>query len=120
MNVNDFDVDESIRPQDDFYKYINNKMLNKHDIEDSQSDWSYSSELRQKVLQQIKTIIQESHYNKDYKKISDFYKSGMNIQQIEQDGIIPLESLFHLVDQIKYFMNGIVGQLFFSLLEHIQ
>lgn len=101
MNVNDFDVDESIRPQNDFFKYVNNKMLNKQKINDDQALWSYSSELSQKILQQIKEILEENHSNQDYKKISDFYKSGMNILKIEQDGLTPLEPFFQLVDQIK-------------------
>ena len=100
-------VDLTIRPQDDFFSYVNGKWLQKTEIPADKASWSAFYELRENSLNQLHTIISAISREKDLKvgsneqKIADLYASYMDESKLETLGIKPLASEFAKIDALK-------------------
>ena len=101
-------VDESVRPQDDFYRYVNGKWLKNYVMPADKSRYGSFNALRDKSEKDVKSIIDDlaQHtYPKDTdeQKISDLYKSYMNTDNIEKAGIGVIANDFKKIDDIKNY-----------------
>lgn len=99
-------MDTKIRPQDDFYKYVNGSWLLNTPIPPDKSSWGSFQELRENNLTNLKSIIaklennQQIKYGTDEQKIADMYSSYMNESQIEQLGLSPIRTEMDKIDSI--------------------
>src|ERR1700685_2102051 len=85
--INPQEFDPSIRPTDDFFKYVNSRWIAGNPIPANESRWGSFLILRFKVEEQIKKIFDElEHADEDKledtaKKVKKFYQSGMDVEK---------------------------------------
>ncbi|MHA1112262.1 MAG: peptidase M13, partial [Promethearchaeota archaeon] len=107
MKMNEFDVDDTIRPQDDFDNYVNKKWKDANPIPDDQVRWGAFNILIDNTLKQLKELLEEPTSDPEFNKVTDFYKSGLNEEQINQAGIIPIKAILDKIesfsDKTKFF-----------------
>src|SRR6187549_3537271 len=90
-------MDLSVRPQDDFFRYVNGKWADNTPIPSDQSGYGSFAMLRERAQEHVRTIIEEesrkpSAQGSNGQKVADFYKSFMDEAKIESLGIAPLKS----------------------------
>lgn len=95
----------TIRPQDDFYHYVNGKWLNEYDLPADKAYYGTSGILKEQIQGQIKTIIKEvSEINHQQgsaeQKIADIFRAYMDLDAIESKGISSLEADLQKIDAI--------------------
>lgn len=83
-----FDLDTTIRPQDDFYGYMNHKWLDAHPIPKSETRWGTFVILRDEAWANMHAIYkelenQEFTENTIEQQARDFYYSGMHFDSFE-------------------------------------
>ncbi|MCI0415931.1 hypothetical protein L0222_24410 [bacterium] len=98
-------MDESIRPQDDLYRFVNNDWLKTAKIPADKSHYGPSTKLFDQSLERLKLIVEEAAGSKaapgtETQKVGDFFKSYMNTEKLETLGINPVEKYLHEVDAI--------------------
>jgi len=100
-------MDKAVRPQDDFYRYVNGAWLDRTEIPEDKSTYGSFTALRDKSRQDVKDIIEETAKLKDVKvgsdaqKVGDLYNSFMNTEKRNQLGATPLLSEFEKIDALK-------------------
>lgn len=99
-------IDKNVPLQQDFYTYANGQWQKQHPIPLDRASWSVFSILQEKNLQKILHILQSAAQNPQIKpgsieqKIGDFYVSGMNEDEINKQGIKPLQPELARIDAI--------------------
>lgn len=98
-------VDESIRPQDDLYRFVNNGWLKTAEIPADKSNYGTFTMLFDQSLERLKGIVEEAtavnaEPGSETRKIGDFYKSFVDTEKIETLGMKPIESYLKEVDAI--------------------
>jgi predicted metalloendopeptidase len=88
--------DHSVRPQDDFFRFVNGRWLAKTQIPADASSWSAFNELTEKSRDAIHRILEDAAKSNapagsDERKIGDLYASYMDSARVEQIGIAPLK-----------------------------
>ncbi len=100
-------IDDSIRPQDDFYTYVNGEWLKTIRIPEDKSAWGSFYELREKTLNQLYSIMSKLNdanpmmLNDDQLKLANIYKSYMNEELIESLGVSPIKMQLKRIDELK-------------------
>ena len=99
-------VDKSIRPQDDFFRYVSGKWLDTVDIPADRGRFGSFDQLRDLSEKQSYDIIKNLTADATLKqgsnqqKIADLYNSFMNEAHIESQDITPLLGEFSRIDQL--------------------
>ncbi|MBY6185169.1 peptidase M13 [Marinobacter hydrocarbonoclasticus] len=115
--------DNSIRPQDDFYGYVNGGWLKTAEIPADRTTTGAFYDLREKAQADVKAIIEELAATEglkagsDEQKVADLYRSMMDTDTIEKLGVTPLQAEFDAIaalsskdDLAAYFAHSqIVG-----------
>lgn len=117
IDLNDFD--KSVKPTDDFFRYVNGGWLAKNPIPADESRWGSFNVLRRDVDEQLKIILEEIAAKNDLapgsdeQKIRDFYLSAMDVQSRNRLGTSPLSEMFHNIAAIADAddLAMIVGEL---------
>ena len=112
-------ADTAVRPQDDFYNYVNGTWLKKTEIPADKSSWGSFYELRENSLNELRTIVDSVSKNKavtpgsNEQKIADVYASYMDEPTLDTLGITPLNSQVALIDalQDKKQIAGMIAHL---------
>ena len=100
-------VDQSIRPQDDFYRYVNGTWLDKTEIPADKSSYGSFTALRDKARLDVLEIIEEMSKREnlepgsDEQKVRDLYRSFMNTEKIDTLGIEPMKVDLRRIDTIN-------------------
>ena len=99
-------IESSVRPQDDFFEYLNGKWLKNVEIPADKSSWGSFMELRENTLPQIRGIIEKASAGNpaagtDAQRIGDFWASFMDEARLEQLGVTPLGSELGKIAAIK-------------------
>ncbi|GAB3407453.1 M13 family metallopeptidase [Massilia agilis] len=99
-------IDSSVRPQDDFFKYLNGKWLKDTEIPADKSSWGTFMQLRETSITQARGIIEADAAAKhklgtDEQKIGDLYKSFMDEKKLESLGTKPLAGELHRIAALK-------------------
>jgi putative endopeptidase len=101
------ELDDSIRPQDDFYHFVNKKWIDANPIPASESRWGSFVELRLRVDKQLRTILTELETTKNLvsgtpeRMIRDFYRSGVDMKKRDALDAKPLEPMRKKIRSIK-------------------
>ncbi len=99
--------DTAVRPQDDFYAYINGGWMKSTEIPADKSRWGTFDELREGVVVNLRTIIEAAAADTQKKpgseaqKVGDLYASFMNIKHRDTLGAKPLKADLDQIDAIK-------------------
>jgi len=89
-------IDSTIRPQDDFFHYVNGGWIKETEIPASESNWGLWDIAIQNTTQNLKDLLDScSKLNAtkgtNEQKVGDFYASAMDSAAIERKGISPLQ-----------------------------
>jgi len=98
--------DRSVRPQDDFFRYVNGTWLKRTEIPADASAWGAFNELRERSREALHTILDEAAKSNaaagtEGRKVGDLYASYMDTARIEQLGISPLQGELKTIAAIR-------------------
>ncbi|GLX79797.1 peptidase M13 [Thalassotalea insulae] len=100
-------IDQSIRPQDNFYQYVNGGWLKANEIPADKTSIGSFMDLRDAADENVKLIIEELAATPDLvkgsdeQKVADLFRSFMNKEARDTAGIKPIESLLAHISQLK-------------------
>lgn len=90
-------IDTAVRPQDDFFTYVNGGWINRTNIPADQGRWGSFNELREfnndavlKVLKKAGADVNLYPEGTDQRKAADFFSIGMDSLAAERAGIEPI------------------------------
>ncbi|REE80615.1 putative endopeptidase [Lutibacter oceani] len=109
-------MDTSVRPNDDFFRYVNGSWLDKTEIPADRTSWGSFNELRKKTDADVLTILSEAiaedkfpklkdaqgnlTLESDQKKAVNFYESIMDTVARDQQGLDPIMPFLNKIDAI--------------------
>ena len=97
-------LDESVRPQDNFYQYVNGGWLKTTEIPADKTAVGSFYDLRDKSDDDVKAIIEELSSAKDLaagtdeQKVADLYNSYMDQSKRDALGLAPIQ---HILDEVN-------------------
>lgn len=100
-------MDTSVRPQDDFYRYVNGAWLGRTEIPAERVRWGSSYQIIEKNEQRIKTILEETAADadatagSDVQKIGDFFTAYMDRQRADTLGLEPLAARLAAIEAVQ-------------------
>jgi len=112
-------LDTSVRPQDDFYRYVNGKWLDTTPIPADKSRIGAFSKLDDDAQVALRAIIEAAAKDpnraagSEAQKIGDLYASFMDEAKLEELGLKPLHEMLAQVDSIsdKKDIPALIGKL---------
>ena len=97
--------DKSVRPQDDFYRFINGGWLNTTEIPADKPLYGAFIELRDKSEREVHDIITEAASDANAtgiaKKLGDLYASFMDEVRADELGVAPIAAELKLIETIR-------------------
>ena len=89
-------LDTTVRPGDDFFRYASGGWLKKHPIPASESSWSIDEEVQNEVYARLRALSEEAAKAQaapgtSQQKIGDFWATGMDSVTIDKQGLAPLK-----------------------------
>jgi putative endopeptidase len=99
-------MDLSVRPQDDFFRYVNGKWADSTPIPADLSNYGTFVILRDRAQENVRSLIEGAAaakvaHGSNEQKIGDFYNSFMDESHVESLGFQPLESELRAIDAIQ-------------------
>ena len=99
-------MDLSVRPQDDFFRYVNGRWSDNTPIPADQSGYGTFAILRDHAQEAVRAIIEDEGRRQaapgtNSQKVGDLYKSYMDEARIESLGVTPLKGELDRIAQIK-------------------
>ncbi len=101
-------MDNAVRPQDDFYNYVNGNWMKTVKIPADKARWGSFDELRENTDEATLKILKESLGEKfeqgtDGQKIADLYRSYVDFDARNAKGIEPIKPYLAKIDAIQNF-----------------
>jgi predicted metalloendopeptidase len=98
-------LDRTVRPQDDFFRFVNGQWLNVTEIPADRSNYGAFTLLQEGAEKNLHAILEEASKQKaesgaDQQRIGDFYASFMDEATIEARGLEPLKDELTRIGQI--------------------
>ena len=94
--INKANMDLSIKPGENFYRYANGNWIKNNPVPASKTRWGSFDELREESSKRLQTLLEDAAKNtgRDRKTqmIGDFYSSGMDSAAIEAKGYQPIKA----------------------------
>ncbi len=100
-------MDTNIRPQDNFYRYINGGWMNSHNIPGDKTAIGSFYDLRDKADEDVNAIIEELAatddliMGSDEQKVADLFRSYMNSETRNTLGINPIQSIITAINNLQ-------------------
>ncbi len=100
-------IDPSMSPCQDFYQYANGKWLADNPVLADKATWGGFSEISERNTDVLHTILDSlvaappAAPGSVTRKVTDFYKSGMDTARIQQQGTKPLANEFTRIDAVR-------------------
>ncbi|MFT3919118.1 M13 family metallopeptidase [Cloacibacterium sp.] len=99
-------MDTSVRPQDDFYNYVNGSWMKTAQIPSDKSTWGSFNKLAEDTdnnsLSILNTLLKDKFAKgTEGKKIQDLYATYMDMKKRDADGITPIKADLAKIDAIK-------------------
>jgi putative endopeptidase len=96
LGIDTTNFDRSVRPQDDFFRFVNGGWLARTAIPADASSWGAFNELRENSRSALHTILDEAARGNapdgsEGRKVGDLYASYMDSARVESLGIAPLQ-----------------------------
>ena len=99
--------DKSVRPQDNFYQYVNGTWLKNAKIPSDRTSAGAFYDLREKSKNDVKAIIEElankQHLKSgsDEQKVADLYRSFMDVTTLDQLGVKPIQPQLTAIQKLQ-------------------
>ena len=88
-------MDLSVKPGDNFYRYANGTWLKNNPIPASKTSWGSFNVLREESTQRMRALLEDAlksgSKDRTTQMIADFYRSGMDSAAIEKRGFDPIK-----------------------------
>jgi len=100
-------MDKSVKPNDDFFRFVNGTWLKNTDIPADKTRWGSFDELRQNTDKDALAILKTAAKNPKYKASTDqgkainMYKSAMDTIARNKQGIAPLKPYLSKINAVK-------------------
>lgn len=100
-------MDKSVKPGDDFFRYVNGKWLDATEIPSDKTRWGSFDELRENTNKDALEILKEAAANKgllatsDQGKAANLYRSIMDTVARNKAGVAPLKPYLKKIDAVK-------------------
>ncbi len=100
-------MDNSVKPGDDFFRFVNGKWVEKTEIPADRTRWGSFDELRQRTDEDALAILKEAAQNKNLDKNSDqakavyLYRSILDTVTRNKQGIQPIKPILAKIDKVK-------------------
>ena len=99
-------IDNSIKPGNDFYAYANGSWMKNNAIPDDQARWGTFDILAETNIKKTRDLIEglsdNADTNSEHQKLRDFYISALDDQdKAEQNGLNMLKSMFVQIENVK-------------------
>ncbi len=100
-------MDKSVRPNDDFFRFVNGTWLKNTEIPADKTRWGSFDELRQNTDKDALAILNEATKNPKYKSNTDqgkainMYKAAMDTVARNKQGIAPLKPYLAKINAVK-------------------
>ncbi|WP_298772727.1 M13-type metalloendopeptidase [uncultured Shewanella sp.] len=117
VNFDNFDL--SVRPQDNFYDYVNGNWIKNTEIPSDRTSIGAFYDLRDKSQEDVKRIIEslvkrgELTQGSDEQKVADLYRSFMDVSSLNKLGVVPIKveldkiaAISNTDDLIAYFAHS--------------
>jgi putative endopeptidase len=114
--INLANIDSSISPSDDFFRFANGGWIKANPIPDDQVRWGNFNILRDNNKTHLREIAEAASKNTSAKEgspeqlIGDFWNSAMDTVAIEKAGYEPIRKEMEAIDAIKD-MKGVLAQV---------
>lgn len=101
------DMDTSVRPQDDFYRYSNGGWLKKATIPPTEARWGSFYILRYETEKQLRILMKELLRGTKHSKgspaqlVADYYRSAVDLKRRNTLGLKPLEPYIEEIRTLK-------------------
>ncbi|MCC7086066.1 MAG: M13 family metallopeptidase [Pirellulales bacterium] len=97
--------DTSVKPGDDFFQYVNGTWIAHHPIPSEFSRWGAFHQLRDSTTLALRDILEalvadSGKLDPERRKLRDFYRTAMNEEKIEQQGLKPLAGELQRIEHI--------------------
>lgn len=96
LGVDTANFDRSVRPQDDFFRFVNGGWLTKTQIPQDAASWGSFNELREgsraalhSIVDSVQTV--KAPAGSEVQKVRDLYASFMDTARVEALGLTPLQ-----------------------------
>jgi len=105
--IDQANIDNSVRAQDNFYQYVNGNWLKSHDIPDDKTSIGSFYDLRDQADDDVKAIIEELAATKNLKqgsneqKVADLFRSYMNSEKRNNLGVAPIQPILSVINDLK-------------------
>ena len=108
-NISAFDIDNmdrSIRPGDDFYRYVNGGWIDRNPVPSDKTKYNEFKVVEDITVEQVRRLVEQASNNTSAKdssldwKIGQFYRIGMDTDSINHQGIEPLQGELRLIDNM--------------------
>ncbi|HWZ65449.1 MAG TPA: M13 family metallopeptidase [Patescibacteria group bacterium] len=112
-------LSDNVRPQDDFFEYVNASWLKANPIPNSESSWGSFSVLRDQALHHMKQIYEDlsDKPSLDISSIEqqarDLYYTAMHADDFEEQHLDIIQKYFKKIDSIQNTttLSAIIGEL---------
>jgi predicted metalloendopeptidase len=100
-------MDKSVKPSDDFFKFVNGTWLKNTEIPADKTRWGSFDELRQNTDKDALAILKEAANNPKYKSNTDqgkaiiMYKAAMDTVARNKQGIAPITPYLAKINAVK-------------------
>lgn len=99
-------MDKDVRPQDDFYNFVNGNWMKTTEIPSDRARWGSFDELRENTdlvsLGILKGLLNQNYpKGSDQQKIGDLYESYIDFDGRDKTGLAPLKPYLERIDKIN-------------------
>jgi predicted metalloendopeptidase len=105
LGIDTTNFDRSVRPQDDFFRYVNGGWLQRTQIPADASGWGAFQELRERSRDALHTLLEEASRSgaagTEERKVGDLYASYLDTARVEQLGLTPLSGELRRIGAIQ-------------------
>lgn len=106
LGVDLANMDRSVRPQDDFFRFVNGGWLASNEIPADRSRWGSFDALNEAAEQNVLAIVREAAATDaaegtDARKVGDLFRSFMDTETIEARGITPIQADLARIDALR-------------------
>jgi len=97
LGIDTTNFDRSVRPQDDFFRFVNGGWLKRTEIPSDAPRWGTFDELDERSREAMRTILEDAAKSSapagsEERKVGDFYASFLDSARVESLGVSPLKA----------------------------